>query len=182
MCSNGGGNCLQFAAGTYYTMLLAVLLCNVLAVRDVLLHGGVDDDLLGDGVTGELPDELVLPRDLRVGVIRVHDLLHVAPEISVVLDDGIGYVAHVESCCREGSDCEGWCVEGGELGPVEKSGRGPERCAKGVHGDGFRLWYEAVVTGVIYVSGRGRLLVSNVSVEHECLRLEGGRSRSLLLD
>jgi hypothetical protein len=86
---------------TYDPVLLTVLLGHVLPVGNVLLHGGIDDNLLGNGVTGELPDELVAILGHHIDVVRAHDLVIIALEFLVVLDDGVRYAAHVESCCRE---------------------------------------------------------------------------------
>jgi hypothetical protein len=111
-------------------MLRAILLGHLLAVGDVLLHGRVDDDLFADGVTGELPDELVLVPDLLVLVGRVHDLVVEALELGVLSADGVED-AVADWGCRVGSAGGGWGVYGGYFGPDEAGG-GPEGEAEGL--------------------------------------------------
>lgn len=51
----------------------------------VLLHGGINDELLTNGVPGQLPSELALPSCLRVVVIRVADVLIVLFDLAVIV-------------------------------------------------------------------------------------------------
>ena len=55
----------------YGSVLRAVLLGHGAAAGDVLLHGRVHDNLLGNGVARQLPRGLVLVPHLRVGVAVV---------------------------------------------------------------------------------------------------------------
>jgi len=71
-------------------VLGAVLVRHVLAARQVLLHRGVHDDLLGDGVAGQLPDELVLVAGLGVVVaVGVDDLVVVLLKLAMVVLDEV---------------------------------------------------------------------------------------------
>jgi len=71
-------------------VLGAVLIRHVLATRQVLLHRGVHDDLLGDGVAGQLPDELVLVAGLGVVVaVWVDDHVVVLLKLAMVMLDEV---------------------------------------------------------------------------------------------
>lgn len=85
----GGGG------GTYILMFPPILIRHRLARPRgyVLLKRGVHDELLGDGVARERPDELVLPARGGVGVgggVAAHDVVVVGFEVAVVALDGGG--------------------------------------------------------------------------------------------
>lgn len=73
-------------------MLLAVFLsmCPALSVWHVMLHRRVNNYLFGNGVAGELPDELVAPALLVFIVAGVDNLIVILMELSVVVGDGFG--------------------------------------------------------------------------------------------
>jgi hypothetical protein len=56
-------------------MLSTILVGHLLPALHVLFHGRVNDQLLGEGVAGQLPDELVLPSGLLVVVLGVEDVV-----------------------------------------------------------------------------------------------------------
>ena len=73
-------------------MLLAVFLsmCPALSMWHVMLHRRVNNYLFGNGVAGELPDELVAPALLVFIVAGVDNLIVILMELSVVVGDGFG--------------------------------------------------------------------------------------------
>ena len=73
-------------------MLLAVFLsmCPALSMWHVMLHRRVNNYLFGNGVAGELPDELVAPALLVFIVAGVDNLIIILMELSVVVGDGFG--------------------------------------------------------------------------------------------
>jgi hypothetical protein len=56
-------------------VLLTVVIGHTLAALDVFLQGWVHHDLLGDRVSGQLPNKLVLPSDLGIVVLGVQDVV-----------------------------------------------------------------------------------------------------------
>lgn len=89
--SAGGGVCM---GRPYVGVLLAVVVGELLAVWDVLLHGRVDDEFFADGVAGEFPGELVLPAGFGVVVGGGDDVVVVLVEFLVVVFDGLGDGGH----------------------------------------------------------------------------------------
>lgn len=73
----------------YPLMLGTVLFGHLQAVGNKLLEGRVDDNLLGDGVAGKLPDELVLPSNFGVVILGSDDVLVLLLELSVVVLDAV---------------------------------------------------------------------------------------------
>ena len=73
-------------------MLLAVFLsmCPALSMWHVMLHRRIHNYLFGNGVAGELPDELVAPALLVFIVAGVDNLIVILMELSVVVGDGFG--------------------------------------------------------------------------------------------
>lgn len=104
-------------------MLLTVLVGHPLAVGNKLLKGGVDDNLLGDGVAGKLPDELVLPASLSVGVLGSNDVLVLLLELGMVVLDAVRDL-----------DARGGAHDGADVDRLEEA-RGREGWADSVVGD-----------------------------------------------
>jgi len=70
-------------------MLGPVLLSHLHAVGHMLLKGRVHNDLLGEGVTRQLPDELVLPLDLVLVPLRLFDVVIVLAQLLVIVLDAV---------------------------------------------------------------------------------------------
>lgn len=60
----------------------------------VLLHGGIDNQLLGDTVTSQLPDELVLPANFLVGILAFEDVVLVDSQFGMVVLDELRDTLH----------------------------------------------------------------------------------------
>lgn len=120
---------------TYSLMLGTILLGHVLAVGNKLLHGRVDYNLLGDGVAGQLPDELVLPADLGVLILGSEDVLVLLLKLGMVVLDavrdlgagGAGHCADVDGLEEAGSS-EGGAnsAVGDALGNLSETSLGSE--------------------------------------------------------
>lgn len=82
-------------------MLLTVRLCHLCTtLTKELAEGWVDDQFLGDRVTGQLPCELVLPASGLIVVLGVDDVVVIRLDLSVILLDHIGNtLSHVEGSC-----------------------------------------------------------------------------------
>jgi hypothetical protein len=75
-------------------MLLSILVGHLFAVGQVLLHGGVDDQLFTDRVASQLPRELVLPASLFIDRAGVQHVVVVLLDLSMVLLDGFRDASH----------------------------------------------------------------------------------------
>jgi hypothetical protein len=107
----------------YLLVLGAVLLGHLEPAFDVLLKGWVHDDLLGDGVACELPDELILPPHLVVLAFAVLDVVVELLQLLVVVLDAVGHArcdwhAGAElawSVGFGGLEADGGCEEGASV-------------------------------------------------------------------
>jgi hypothetical protein len=90
-------------------VLLAVALGVLFAFfTHVLLHCGIHEQFLCDGVARELPGELVAAAGLVVNVIWVvDDLVVVLLEFAMVCGDGFAYSSIGADKCRPGGDADG---------------------------------------------------------------------------
>lgn len=68
----------------------------------VPLHGGIYDQLFGDGMSGQLPGELVLPADFLISAGCVEDLVLGGLELFVAVLDELRDALHGNGC---GSEC-----------------------------------------------------------------------------
>ena len=100
---------------THCLMLLSVLVRHALAAGQVLFHGRIYYQLLGDGMTSKLPCELVLPAYLGVIIFGAEDIVDVFIELLVVVDDGFG-----NSRLPDGRGGELTLREGGGLGTIDR--------------------------------------------------------------
>lgn len=71
-------------------MLLPVFVRRLHAVSDVFLDSRVDDELLADGVSGELPGENGLESGLFLGILRVDYYLVEGFDLAMIFFDGFG--------------------------------------------------------------------------------------------
>lgn len=65
-----------------------------LHILPVLLHSRVDDQFLGNTVTGKLPRKLVLPANSLIVVFGIEDVVLVGSQLIVIVLDKIGYTLH----------------------------------------------------------------------------------------
>ena len=132
-------------------MLPPILISHHLPIGHELLKGRIDHNLLGDGVAGEFPDELVLPARLRVFVLGGDDVAVLPLQLGVVVLDAVRD-ADAGRRRHEGAD-----VDGGDLEGAGDACRGHGR-ARDIVGDATRHLAEGGVGGeaihdVVYGGG-----------------------------
>lgn len=91
-------------------MLLAVMVGHLPAKGKQFFKLGVNDEFLANGVTGELPGELVAPSDFLVGGLSAENVLVSLFQLTVVVLDGFANLGHTDGRGREESRVDGVLV------------------------------------------------------------------------
>lgn len=159
----------------YPLMLGTVLFGHDQAVGNKLLEGRVDDNLLGDGVAGKLPDELVLPSDFGVFILGSEDSSVLLLELGMIVLDAVRDLDGAVGGVHHGADADGLdkargCEGGAGNAVGDASGDLPEA---GVGCQAIHIYYMAVwrlrvivsqMTGGLYSAPRKSSLECCISV------------------
>ena len=73
----------------YYLMLRTIFFRPIFSTWNVLLQGRIHYELFTNGVTGQLPGELVLPADFGVIILGVENVVVVLFKLTMVMFDGV---------------------------------------------------------------------------------------------